>query len=296
MHTSGTPVEVWAESRQTALRMLAYDRDDAGAAVVVLHGLAAPTDVLRQAVPGFDPYARLAAEGLCVLALDWPGHGRSGGRRGHLTYRLAMDAAATAVSAAVERWGKPVGALGTALGGALACYAGLEDTRIGAVVSHTILDLRDVRPVLQRWRQGLALPVAARLRQVLDPEQQARLPVPARLLVATGDLAANPGLARTLRRHPQAVGSYDLAGLGSLLLAPEEKPDLAAARAPLLVAVGAQDRVLPETHARHVLSRLSCPHELWVLPGGSHQLLLEHPEAFFPVAGDFLRRHLGGPT
>jgi alpha-beta hydrolase superfamily lysophospholipase len=288
------PVELWGSSRQTALRMLAYDAaGSGGASVVVLHGLGTSVDVLRQAVPGLDPYRRLAEEGFNVLGLDWPGHGRSGGRRGHLTYRLAMEAAATALDRARDRWGGPCGLLGTALGGVLAFYAALEDGTASAVVCHTVLDLRDVRPVLQRARQGALLPVAAWLLRRLRPGQQARVTIPASAVVATSDLAASPALARALRRHPQAVRRYDLAGLGSILLSPEDKPDIAAATAPVLVAVGTNDRVLPETATRHFVSRLACPHELWVLPGGGHQLLLEHPEAFVPRAAEFLEKHLG---
>ncbi|CAN5145720.1 MAG: alpha/beta fold hydrolase [Euzebyales bacterium] len=286
--------DLWATSRQTSLRVLAHDAPrSASPVVVVLHGLETSVDMLSGSVPGVDPLAALADQGLHVLALDWPGHGRSGGRRGHLTYRLAMEAAATAVDTALDRWpGAPVGLLGTALGGVLAFYAALEDDRVGAAVCHNVLDLRDVRPVLQRWRQATLLPVAARLARGLTFDAQTKVPVPAPAVVADTDLAS-PQLARALRHHPQAVRTYDLAGLASILLAPEDKPDIAAGRAPTLVAVGSGDRVLPETTTRAFVARLTCPHELWVLPGGGHQLLLEHHRAFVPVAADFLLRHLG---
>lgn len=288
----GGAEDLWTTSRGTTLRMAAYAGEPSSPAVVVLHGLGTGIDVLRSSVPGLDPFARLAGAGLHVLALDWPGHGRSGGARGHLTYRLAMDAAAAAVRAAAERWQAPVGLLGTGVGGVLAFYAALEDDHTGAVVCHGVLDLRDVRPVFQRTRQGVLLPLAAGLRRALPAGAGRRVRVPLEAVVASADLAGSPALARSLRRHPQAVGSYDLEALGSLLLAPEDKPDVAAATAPTLIAVGSGDRVLPETAARHFASRLTCPHELWVLPGGSHQLLLEHPEAFVPAAATFLRRHL----
>ncbi len=130
------------------------------------------------------------------------------------------------------------------------------------------------------------------LRRVLPPSAHTAVPLPAAAVVATVDLAGDAPVRRAMRRHPQAVRSYDLQGLGSIMLAGEEKPDIAAARCPTLVAVGSNDRAMPETAARHFASRLTCDHEFWVLPGGSHQLLLEHPDAFAPVAAGFLRRHL----
>lgn len=284
--------ELWATSPEGSLRMVAYDGPADGPAVVVLHGVVTGVDVLREAVRGFDPFAELAAQGCHVLALDWPGHGRSGGRRGRLTYRGAMEAAATAVAVARERWGDPVALFGTGLGGVLAFYAALEGAGVGAVACHDVLDLRDVRPVLQRWRQGAVLPLVAALGRVAGREALGRVDVPASLVLAAGDIAAEPALSRALRRHPQSVRRYDLAGLASILLAPEDKPDIAAQTVPTLLAVGSEDRVLPLTTTRAFSSRLTCPHELWVLPGAGHQLLLEHPRALLPTVAGFLREAL----
>ena len=283
--------EQWIVSRGTSLRVRTYAGAGAGGpSVVALHGLGTSVDVLREAVPGLDPYARLAQEGFNVVALDWLGHGRSGGRRGVFTYRAAMDAAGEAVDYAEQQWGGSVGMLGTALGGVLAFYAALEDEQVAAVVCHNVLDLRDVRPVLQRTRQGVLLPLAGRLRSFTTAMQVVRVPTSA--VVAPTDMAADPLLARRLRSHPQAVRSYELASLVSLFLSPEDKPGLTAQTTPTLVAVGTADRVLPETPARAFVSHLPEEAQMWVLPGGSHQLWLEHPEAFVPPAADFLRKHL----
>ena len=283
--------EHWISSRETSLRLRTYaGAGPAGPSVVALHGLGTSVDVLREAVPALDPFQRLADEGFNVVALDWPGHGRSGGRRGEFTYRAAMDATSDTVDFAEQRWGGSVGVVGTALGGVLAFYAALQDEQIAAVVCHNVLDLRDVRPVLQRTRQGVLLPLAGRLRSRTGAMQRLRVPTAA--VVAPGDMAADPALARRLRSHPQAVRSYDLASLVSLFLTPEDKPGLTAQTTPTMVAVGSSDRVLPETPARAFVSHLPGESQMWVLPGGSHQLWLEHGEAFVPAAADFLRKHL----
>lgn len=287
------PQELCATSRGTSLRLVAYDgAGPRGPSVVALHGLVTGIDVLRAAVSGLDPFGRLADEGLNVLALDWPGHGRSGGRRGHLTYRAAMEAAATAVTLARDRWDGPVGLFGTAFGGVLAFYAALEGNGVAAVACHNVLDLRDVRPVLQRARQGVLLPTAGVVRARLPLQRQERIRLPASAVVAPSDLADDPALSRALRRHPQSVRRYTLAGLGSILLSPQDKPDVSAQAVPTFVAVGSNDRVLPETPTRAFASRLTVDSQLWVLPGGGHQLLLEHPRALLPSTAAFLLARL----
>jgi alpha-beta hydrolase superfamily lysophospholipase len=283
--------ELWASSRETSLRMRAYDGAADDPAVVVLHGLAAGVDVLSEARADLDPYEVLRDAGCHVLALDWPGHGRSGGPRGHLTYRMAMDAAATAVAAAHRRWRRPTALFGVGFGGVLAFYAGLEDERVAAVASAGLLDLRDIRPVLRRTRRAVAFPLAAAAARLLGVRAQRRVSVPVSMLLSRHDLADDPSLARTLWAHPQAVHRYSLAGLLSIFCVPEGKPDVRAQRAPVLAAVGSRDTLLPETTTRAFTQRLTCPTDLWVLPGAGHQLFVEHPRALLPVVAAFVRRH-----
>ncbi len=285
--------DTWTTSRGTAVRMRTWAAEDPSVTLLVVHGLVAATDVLASARPGLNPYEVLAAEGMTVVGLDLPGHGRSGGPRGQLTFRGAIAAIRTAVDRLVEL-GRPVVLLGVGLGGTLAAHAALEDDRVAALVAHQLMDLRDVRPALGRYRQRVAMAVAGRFARVLDPDDGRRLPLPAAMVLAPGDLAGDPALARRLWRHPQAVRTYRLDGLASILLAPEDKPDLAALRTPTLVIAGTEDRVQPLRAVEAIASRLTCEGDVWVLEGGSHQLLLEHHRAVVPVIRDFVRRHAGG--
>lgn len=284
-----TPDRLWVTSRQAALALRPVEPPDgATVAVVVCHGLVTSTAGLSEARPRLDPYAALAAEGIAVMGLDWPGHGRSGGRRGHLTYRLAVEAAATAAEAASDRWGLPVALAGLGLGGTLAVYAALEHRGIAAVVAQAPMDLRDLRSM--RRRHDLVLRTVRTLgrRQPL-----AATPIPARALVAASDLADDPVLARRLWRHPEAVRRYDAGGLASLLAAPAEKPDLGALSVPTLAAVGDRDASLSATAVRAVAARFGGPAEVAVLPGAGAQLALEHPRAVIAEVSRFLHTHVG---
>lgn len=283
----------WLTSRGTAVRVAAYEAGVGDPAVVVLHGLGTGVDVLRQAVVGLDPYAALRDEGLHVLAVDLPGHGRSGGPRGHLSYRLAMEATAEAVRVARQRWSSPVALAGTGLGGVLAFYAALEGDGVGAVACHCALDLRDIRPVLRRRRQRALLPMAAHLGLRLPTAAQRRVPLPTSAVMAPGDMARDPEISAALRSHPQWVARYDLGGLASILLSPRDKPDVGAQSVPTLVCVGARDAVMPADEGLRVAGRVAGA-ETWVHPTAGHQLLLEAPGEALPRMAAFLRRHLMG--
>lgn len=289
---ASSAVDCWTDAAGVGLRVRCYDGDAPEASVVVVHGLVAGVDPLRTARPRVDPYARLADEGLGVAAVDWPGHGRSGGPRGALSYRGAMHAVSAAVDLAGARWPGPVGLVGTGLGGALALFAGLEDRRVQAVVAHGAFDLRDVSAAPTRGRGRHLAPVAARLRRRLRPGAAQRLRIPARLILSPGALSGDPATARALWHDPQSVRRYPLEPLAGLLFEPSDKPDLAAARAPTLLAAGGSDHLQPPAALRRVSARLTCPHRTWTLPGGGHQLLLDHPEAAAPAFGAFLREHL----
>lgn len=284
--------DYWTEAAGVGLRVRCYDGPDPVAAVVVCHGLVVGVDPLRTARPRLDPYARLADEGLGVAALDWPGHGRSGGRRGALSYRGAMHAVSAAIDLATARWPGPVGLVGLGLGGALALFAGVEDRRVGAVVAHGAFDLRDVAAAPTRGRGRHVAPVVARLRRRVPPDAARRLPVPARWFLAPGGLSGDPATAAALWHAPQAVRRYPLEPLAGLLFEPADKPDLAAARAPTLLAGAGGDRLQPPAALRRVSARLTCPHRTWTLPGGGHQLLVDHPEAVAPTFAGFLREQL----
>jgi pimeloyl-ACP methyl ester carboxylesterase len=126
-----------------------------------------------------------------------------------------------------------------------------------------------------------------------------------RLLDATSDLRLRPGTAGL------PVGYFGAStGAGAALVAAAElpetaavvsrggRPDLAAdrlaeVRAPTLLIVGGEDRVVLEMN-RQALALMTCEKDLAVIPGAGH--LFEEPgslEEVARLAGDWFGRHIG---
>jgi alpha-beta hydrolase superfamily lysophospholipase len=280
----------WTTSGGVPLHLTVVPADRPAGAVVFLHGIASHARIYASLVPGADLFAALAAEGLSVVAPDLRGHGSSGGIRGHLPFRDALADASAAVGHALERFGPPVGLLGSSLGGILALYAAASDPRVAAVVCHNVADLRDVGPLARRARQRATLALARPLRELA--RRRPWLPVPVTAILAPSDVFEDPDLVRAWRRAPGTVWRYTLASVVSIFLAPEDKPAIEAMDRPLLVATGQEDPIFPVAAQADVVRRVAGPAELWALEGAGHMLPLEHLRLFAPRVGAWLREAL----
>ena len=128
-------------------------------ALVMVHGFSAHCGLYRHVA------AHLAVQGTAVTAFDCRGHGRSGGRRGHVdTFADYLDDLATVIAWAREQdYTLPWGLLGHSLGGAIVLAYALDETRAerptALVLAAPWLKLRMTVPAPKR----LAANVVARV-------------------------------------------------------------------------------------------------------------------------------------
>jgi alpha-beta hydrolase superfamily lysophospholipase len=213
-----------------------------------------------------DFVAHLTARGLAAAAVDHRGHGRSGGPRGHCLdfHEVVTDLRMLADHA--DGWwpGVPRVLFGHSMGGLIALLYLLrhpETVRAGAL-SAPALRLPDEGPRSLRWVAALLGRVVPRMpvKTKLDETGLSRDPAVGRAYVADPLVhrRATVGFARALRAA-QAVVQVEASRL----------------RVPLLVLQGDADRIVDPGGARELVARLTCRHELVMLPGYYHELLNE---------------------
>jgi alpha-beta hydrolase superfamily lysophospholipase len=213
-----------------------------------------------------DLVAHLTARGLATAALDHRGHGRSGGARGHCrSFHEVVTDLRTLADQAGGWWpGVPRILFGHSMGGLIAIlYLLCHPDTVGAgAVSAPALRLPESGPRALRWIANVLGRVAPRLpiRTSLDESALARDPAVGRAYVAD-PLVHRRATLGFVRALTAAQGIVRL-----------EAPRL---RVPLLLLQGDADRIVDPAGAREFAARLTCPHELVMLPGYYHELLNE---------------------
>jgi alpha-beta hydrolase superfamily lysophospholipase len=230
------------------------------AAVLLAHGYAEHLGRYQELI------AHLDARGVAVAAIDHRGHGRSGGPRGHCLDFAEFVADLRRLADEAERWwpGSPRVLFGHSMGGLIALLYLLRhpDTVRAGALSAPALRIPDAAPATLMWIAMLLGRVAPRtgLRSSLDASLLSRDPAVGRAYLAD-PLVHRSATAGFLRALHAAQGIVRI--------------EAHRLRVPLLVLQGDADRIVDPTAAPELDARLTCPHELVMLPGYYHELLNE---------------------
>lgn len=248
---------------------------EAKAAVAYIHGMGDYGGRFRDMA---EAYAR---GGLATLAVDLPGHGRSGGKRGHSSFARIRKVIDRLLEEARARFpGKPVFLCGLSMGGLLVIDYLLErrPALAGAVLMNPGLAARE--PVAA-WRRGVA-------RFMADCWPS--------LTVTNGlptDGCSDPAVLKAWKEDPLAH-AWISARLGFDLLAAQPRVLARAGEiaTPLLVELGDADTVVdPSAAERFAAAAKDATIERF--KGLNHDLPHElGKEAVFRVAVDWISRRL----
>ncbi len=230
--------------------------------VLLAHGYAEHVGRYRDFV------AHLAGRGLAVAAIDHRGHGRSGGTRGHCRDFGEFIADLHTLADLAEEWwpGVPRVLFGHSMGGLIAFLYLLRhpDTVRAGALSAPAFKVPDTAPRLLQTVVLLMARIAPRVtfRSNLDAGALSR------------DAAVGAAYVADPLVHRAASAGFVRAIQAAQAAAMDEAPRL---RVPLLILQGDADRLVLPAGSAEIAARLTCPHELVLLPGFYHELLNEPP-------------------
>jgi alpha-beta hydrolase superfamily lysophospholipase/2-polyprenyl-3-methyl-5-hydroxy-6-metoxy-1,4-benzoquinol methylase len=223
-----------------------------------------------------------------VWAFDLTGHGRTPGPRGVFTFEDFLEDVRAVCDHAAERTGLPVVLHGASQGGEIAFHALARCPRVAGAVCMNIL-LNDELP-MNRAIQLMRSPMMHRL--ALGFGDRVRVPL-RRFIDFKAAYQENPGLLPEKLADPLNVWSYGFKSYHSVF---NYKPDQPASAntTPVLIACGENDEIVDPDHVRACFERVGGPKDLFVMPGGGHQLMLFETDVYSRVLDSWIHERVLG--
>lgn len=239
-------------------------------------------------VHGTAVYARFYAKflynmwqkGYRVVAPDLPGHGLSGGKRGHFDMELLVDTLREVISYVLAKYKGPIIMMGSSLGGITTLYTLAADSRLIAGICHNaaLLNERAHEKIVQ----------VKGIYKILKP----LVPTFARLLptfkLSVWKYLEPKSLFKSeeflekldvLLNDPLLSHKYTLKALATQMKAVPARP-VEEISVPVMILNSDNDVLFSVEYMEEILTRLeSSPHKrLEIIPNSSHMILHENTE------------------
>jgi alpha-beta hydrolase superfamily lysophospholipase len=252
---------------------------------------AAPTVVVA---PGLGDHARrqlglaaaLAELGLNSLIVDRCGHGLSEGRRGDAPLTVDLDVLELAIGIARAGSQGPVVLLGDSLGGIMSWYLLTREPDVDAAICHCISHPEVDPDPSYRFKA----PLMRALGRVLP-----YAPIAVERIADYGEVAVDPLTRRYFDERVDPLFNFTVtARSATSYLSFVPGIDWSRITVPVLVLIGAADRMVTPEFTRRALERSRPPRaEYMELDGAGHQLFLDHIGEVIGPLGDWVASALG---
>ena len=270
-------------SKGKPLFLKRYEHPNAQYTLVLVHGTAGYSAAYHDFAEQFRRHYPAT-----VWAFDLTGHGRTPGPRGVFTFEDFLEDVRAVCDHAAERTGLPVVLHGASQGGEIAFHALARCPRVAGAVCMNIL-LNDELP-MNRAIQLMRSPMMHRLARGFGD----RVRVPLRRVI---DFRAayqdDPDLLPEKLADSLNVWSYGFKSYHSVFNYKPGQP-AAANTTPVLIACGENDEIVDPDHVRACYERIGGPKDLFVMPGGGHQLMLFETDVYSRVLDSWIHERVLG--
>jgi len=251
-------------------------------------------------IPGTSVYSRFYASflyglykrGFRIACPDMPGHGLSGGPRGHFTMEQFVTTIQDVVSWVLNEHGERVVVMGSSLGGITAFYAAASDPRIKAAVCHNAAILSEgahERIVKVSGIYKLMKPLVPAISRVVP-----RMRISVKAYLNPDTLTRSAGTRAVLDKlfaDPLFTEKYTLTSLATQMKAKLAAPP-EYIETPVMLINGSDDVLFSVDYVREIHDRLarSRGKALEIIEGGTHFILHEHQDVCIESIEKWIRK------
>lgn len=220
----------------------------------------------------------LYQEGIRIISIDLPGHGRSGGLRGHFTMELFTQTLFEVTSYVKAQYTGNVGVMGSSLGGITALYCAANDPRLKAVICHNAAIFNEnahKRIVKINGLMKLVYPLVPLLAKIFP-----KLKISVWTYLDPTNLVHTPSgkeIMQELMKDPNLTAYYTLTALSTQMCAPLVKR-IEQIAVPIMILGSDDDILFSVDYMQEIFQRLlNSPHKrLDILQNASHMILIEN--------------------
>jgi alpha-beta hydrolase superfamily lysophospholipase len=224
----------------------------------------------------------LARDGLTVVGLHPPAHGKSPRVRRPLTFEALLRGGQTALGWMRSRFpAAPLVVLGSSQGGVVAMSLAVREHDLAAVFAHNVLDPALPESTLitraPAWTARFHGSVNRLLR--VGARVAPRLPVPYWAYLDLARVSSDPEVVELVTTDPLGRRTYPLALVAGMIAEDVTRP----VSCPVTVLAGSGDQLFPLPYTRAVFERIDAPvKELVVVKAAGHLLLVEAIDKVLP--------------
>jgi alpha-beta hydrolase superfamily lysophospholipase len=220
----------------------------------------------------------LYREGFRIVAPDMPGHGLSGGKRGHFTMEMCTQTMYDVNSWVIENYGNRNAVMGSSLGGINALYsAAYDDSRLKGAVCHNaaVFDEKAYKKIINmNLTLRVLLPLVPLVAKIVP-----KLRFSVFLYLDFYRLCKTEQFSRRipiLLDDELLADKYSAAALRTQLKAPLAKP-IEEINTPIMIINGDEDVLFSEDYMEEIYKRLTCTHKkLEIIENASHLIFQEN--------------------
>jgi len=277
--------ELTINYKNIPIYLLVYENGKEMPSIIFIHGITLHVGVYNNFLN------LIGKENLNVVALDLPGHGKSGGRRGEFTYEDLIGSISEVVKFVVKNYNPEVAIFGSSLGGILAFYAAILDPNVKTVICHNVLDLKEIFSFLPFLKRKFLL---FNFGKFLVPFFKifSRFYLPVKFIVNENWLFEDEESIKKWKKDPLCVHKYRVASLMSLFLTPNNKPAITEMKKPVRIIIGERDPIIPLEYIKEFYSKLKCKKDLVIVPEAKHMLPLEFPHLTASLVIGWVKKEL----